>query len=156
MPRTGWIVMIVLCGTCAVLWADPDEDVKLRLDRIHRPQDTAPSRQTVVPRPHTDYRVEGGLLHDAAHRPRRVDVDELASRKRGLYDGKVYTDDLASAGEANPATAPPSVAVAEDQGTRTPLGTMVYWCVVALCAFATAWFLAKTVLARLSRRRRAT
>ena len=155
------ILVLAVCAAAPGLWArgdgkKRDDENELRRELIHRPQDVAPPEQVIVARPYTDYRVEGGLLRQAAHQPRRVDLDELARRKRGLYAGKTYTNRLPALGEADGVIAQQAPIVIRDGRERGSLAVIAYWTVMMACGVAAAWLLMKSVLTRLPARSKST
>jgi len=150
--RTPVVVAAALM-TCALLLADeekPPEGEEFHPERLHRPQDTAPPEQVVVPRPPSAYRPKGSLLATAHHQPKRVDTDELRHRKLNLYAGHIVTRSLPAPGDP---VFPLSVARAPDvETTRRPnLALIIYWLFIAAATAVTVWLLARAFQQNLRR-----
>ena len=144
-PVTIPVVVAAALAACAALLADeekkPDEE-KFHAERLHRPQDTAPPKQIIVPRPPSDYRPKGSLLATAHHQPRRVDTAELHRRKLNLYAGHIVTHSLPGPGRpVSPVAVTRTPRVETREGPN--FAVITYWSFIAVAAFVTLWLLAK-------------
>ncbi len=149
----AWIAVLpmvaAVCLLCAPVCADnslPD-DLRTHKGKIHRPQDTAPDEQIIIPRPAVECRPEGSLLSKAYHNPAKVDTDELHRRKKQFYAGSKINQSLTRPEGYTLMAAPRrNTAAPREMDSHLGYAEATFWALVAACALATAWLLAKSFI----------
>jgi len=146
LPTTMVVMLAAAAATCADGGKPSPEDEANR-SRLHRPEDTAPPEQIIIPRPYTDYRAKGSMLAKARHQPKRVDVDELRRRRLDMYKGQRTSRTLPGASQSGvPHVAQTPVGVVVED--RVSTAAVAFWSFIAACVLCAAWLITRVVLSR--------
>ncbi len=143
--RFGALILIVALASAAVRAEDnaPSCAHPAIPPKLKRPQDFAPPRLTVVPRPPEEYRPKNSLLATGVGGRRQVDTAELHRRQLAMYSGERQTDSLPglTGNMPMPVVAP----VRALSPSETNYGAIAFWTFVVLSLLLSVALIARVL-----------